>query len=90
MRVECRRSAPAAPQPNQRSLSQLLHYCKFKTERASTIRTGQTVNLRVDEVLGKCTEFTFLCLTLAFFFKSSINFSIIMGTSVQKNFFLAM
>lgn len=61
-------------------------FCKFKVEMASMIRTGKTVNLMVEEVLSKCTVFTFLCLTLAFF-KFSINFSIIMGTSVQKNFF---
>lgn len=54
---------------------------------ASMIRTGKTVNHMVEEVLSKCTVLTFLCLTLAFF-KFSINFSIIMGTSVQKNFFL--
>ena len=45
------------------------------------------MNHMVGEVLSKCTVFTLLCLTLAFF-KFSINFRIIMGTSVQKNFFL--
>lgn len=55
------------PQPNKLSFLQLLCYCTFKVEMASMIRTEQTVNLTVEEFLSKCTVFTFLCLTLAFF-----------------------
>lgn len=85
MCVESHFSAPVASQSNKLCLSQLLYYCKFKTEMASMIRTGKTVNLMVEEVLSKCTVFTFV---LHWLFKFSINFNIIMGTSVQKNFFL--
>lgn len=46
------------------------------------------LNRMVEEVFSKCTVFTFLCLTLTFFFfPFFVKFSIIMGTSVQKKFF---
>lgn len=88
IRVEYHFGAPVASQSNKLCLSGLLYYCKFKIGMASMSRTGKAVNLMVEEVLSKCTVFTFLCLTLAFLI--SINFTKITGTSVQKNFFLDM
>lgn len=47
----------------------------------------------VEEVFSKCTVFTFVLHWLFFFFPFFVKFSIIMGTSVQKDiffFFLAM
>lgn len=76
-------SAPVAPQPNKLSLSWLL---QVQGGNGFYDQNWENSESMVEEVLSKCTVFTFLCLTLAFF-KFCINFSIIMGTSVQKNFF---
>lgn len=57
---------------------------------ASMIRTGQTANLMVEEILSKCTV-NYLPLSYIGFFKCFINFSIINGNKCTEFFFfLAM